>query len=117
MSIHILSSRSLATTLMLLAGLVGLSGRLSAQEATSNAAISSAPSNTSPAVEAVSVPAPSTEAGPRISPPLERYQGTLPKTSGSESAAMSSEGGRHTIVISTLALVLIAVIVVLLVAD
>lgn len=55
------------------------------------------------------------QAGPRVNPTLERYQASLPQRSGSETPALDSEGGRHTIVLSTLALVLIGVIVVLLI--
>lgn len=101
---------------VLLALLAGSVTNLRAQDAVATPAVQSAAATAvgeaqTSAEPASTAPAP---AGPRVTPPLERYQGTLPQRSGSEALAPDSEGSRHTIVLSTLALVLIAVIVVLL---
>lgn len=110
------ASRFTTAGAILLALGVGSVSDLRAQEAVAPASVpgavaASAREAQAPAEPAVTTPAP---AGPRVTPPLERYQGSLPHRSGAESAAMDSEGSRHTIVLSTLAIVLIAVIVVLL---
>lgn len=62
-------------------------------------------------------PTPAAEAGPRVAPPLERYQANLPGHDRAGNSALAARGGNHTIVLSTLALVLIVVIVVLLAVD
>ncbi len=113
MSHQALAPRFTAAAVVLLALLGGNAGKLSGQDAVS---ASPAPSSGAPAAQASTESATATpvQAGPRVTPPLERYQGTLPRSSGSESLAPDSEGSRHTIVLSTLAIVLIAVIVVLL---
>ena len=56
-----------------------------------------------------------TQTGPRLSPQLQRVEPSLKSAKVSGSAAMGIEGGNHTIVFSTLALVLAVIIVVLLV--
>jgi hypothetical protein len=55
--------------------------------------------------------------GPRVAPPrFEPYRPSLAPSNASASPSLAADGGgRHTIVLSTLALVLIVVIVVLLV--
>jgi hypothetical protein len=61
-----------------------------------------------------SAPSP-TLAGPRVSSPrFQRYEPSLAR-SDAPASSLAVEGGSHTIVISTLALVLIVIIIVLLV--
>lgn len=119
---RVLSSRFLAGALVLFIVLVGSPILLRAQEVTAAPALSQ--SMVTPAggeltgntgVAAASAPA--AEAGPRIAPPLERYQANLPGHDGAEKSALAASGGSHTVVLSTLALVLIVVIVVLLAVD
>ena len=74
-----------------------------------------APANAAPA-SSVQTSAPSTtEPGPRVSPRFQSFTPNLDRSSASATPAPMREGGSHTIVISTLALVLIIIIVVLLV--
>ena len=56
----------------------------------------------------------STTAGPRLAPRFQSYEPSLVRTNASVTPSPMAEGGSHTIVISTLALVLIVIIVVLL---
>lgn len=109
--------RFMTAAVVLLALRVGSVRELRAQDAVAPQSVSSPVAPSVGAAQAPAEPAAtsSAPAGPRVTPPLERYQGTLPQRSGAESAAMDSEGSRHTIVLSTLAIVLIAIIVVLLV--
>jgi hypothetical protein len=116
MSCRIPVRRFLVITLVLIGGLTGLTTGVSAQDATTQAAVSSAPVSPEPFSPATTVSTPATESGPRVAPTLERYQPSLTPAEGTERPALAS-GGNHTIVISTLALVLITIIVVLLVVD
>lgn len=74
-----------------------------------------------PSANVVEPSAPSTavagtaQAGPRVAPQFESYEPTMPGTSAETKANSSS--GQHTIVLSTLALVLVVVIIVLLAVD
>lgn len=116
MSCRSTARRFLAITVILIAGLTGLTTGLTAQDATSAAAVSSTPVSTEPVSQATTVSTPTTDAGPRVAPPLERYQPSLTPGETAERPVMAS-GGNHTIVLSTLAIVLITIIVVLLVVD
>lgn len=111
------SKRLLAVALITLAASIGMTTRLLAQEAVTSAAVAPSPSVVAPEGEATSAPNAAAESGPRVTPPLERYQGSLPHRSGAESPTMSSGGGNHTIVLSTLALVLVVIIIVLLAVN
>ena len=109
--------RHFAVAVLLIAGFATLGGRrLQAQEATASAAAPQAEVGTVPVAgtEVAPSPAASADAGPRVVPPLARYQATLPQPDRSSNAASMDGGGNHTIVISTLVLVLVVVIVVLL---
>jgi len=55
--------------------------------------------------------------GPRLQPEWRSYEPSVTDSSASGGASLMSDGRSHTIVISTLALILIVVIVVLLVAK
>jgi hypothetical protein len=55
--------------------------------------------------------------GPRLQPEWRSFEPSVTDTSASGRASLMSDGRSHTIVISTLALILIVVIVVLLVAK
>lgn len=123
-----MSHRSSAPTLfaaaMLLIAGTGTVGatRLQAQEATMSPAVVQAgavPASAEPAAEAVATPSPAvrTDAGPRIVPPFERYQPSLPGARDQSENSAAVAAGRHTIVISTLVLVLAVVIIVLLAVD
>lgn len=60
--------------------------------------------------------APSTaQPGPRLSPQFQRFEPSVAPSNASGSSSLAAAEGTHTIVISTLALVLIAVIIVLLI--
>lgn len=61
-----------------------------------------------------SVSSPSTLPGPRLSPQFQRVEPTLARST-SETSSLAVADGQHTIVISTLALVLAVIIIVLLV--
>ena len=109
---------SLAAVMLITTGVGGSVTQLRAQEATASPAVAqaSAAQLDVPAgdVEVTAAPAVSPDAGPRIVPPLERYQPSLPQHDRSENAAAAAGGGRHTLVLSTLALVLVVIIIVLL---
>jgi len=109
---------SLAAAMLLITGVGGGVTRLRAQEPTASPAVaqaSAAPATAMPAggAEATATPAVSPDAGPRIAPPLERYQPSLPQRERSTDA-LAASGGSHTVVLSTLALVLVVIIIVLL---
>jgi len=99
---------------ILIAGAATLTGaRLQAQEEVAAPAVTLP--TTEPAAGLPAAPAASSMAGPRVTPPLERYEPALPGRS--ESAAPVARGGSHTIVISTLVLVLAVIIIVLLAVN
>ncbi len=56
-------------------------------------------------------------AGPRLTPQFPEFAPDLPRGNAPENAALAARGGQHTIVISTLVLVLGIIILVLLIAD
>jgi hypothetical protein len=89
---------------------------LAAQQVGDSARVGvAAPANAAPA-SAAEASAPGTTApGPRISPRFQSFAPSLERSSASATPSPMREGGSHTIVISTLALVLIIIIVVLLV--
>jgi hypothetical protein len=109
--------------MLFIAGVAPVSGtRLQAQEATMSPAVEqtgAVPASAEPTSEAATAPtrAIRTDAGPRIVPPFERYQPSLPGARDQSENSAAVAGGRHTIVVSTLVLVLAAIIVVLLVVD
>jgi hypothetical protein len=104
-----------AAAMLLIAGVGMVRGTpLRAQDATASPAVvqgSAAPAEATPS------PAVSADAGPRIVPPFDRYQPSLPQRDRSETSAAVAGRGSHTIVLSTLALVLVVVIVVLLAVN
>jgi hypothetical protein len=107
--------------MLVIAGAGASASRLRAQDATTpqsapQATAASASATPADPVGATATPAAAPEAGPRITPPLERYQTSLPKRDRSETSAAVASGS-HTIVLSTLALVLIVVIIVLLAVN
>jgi hypothetical protein len=110
MSRRDLPMRLLRTAMILIAVLcVAAATPLASQQAPDSARV--VPASTAQA----SAPGP-TLAGPRVSSPrFQRYEPTLARTDASAGSALAIEGGSHTIVISTLALVLIVIIIVLLV--
>ena len=55
--------------------------------------------------------------GPRLSPEFQRAEPTLARSTTSEVSSLAVASGQHTIVISTLVLVLAVIIIVLLVAK
>jgi hypothetical protein len=61
------------------------------------------------------VSSPSALPGPRLSPQFQRAEPTLARSTTSERSSLAVAGGQHTIVISTLVLVLAVIIIVLLV--
>ena len=61
-----------------------------------------------------SVSSPSALPGPRLSPQFQRAEPTLARSTTSETSSLAVAGGQHTIVISTLVLVLAVIIIVLL---
>ena len=93
---------------MMLVAVLGVAGvaPLSAQQATGPA-----PATGTSAPQAGAPSAPLT--GPRVQPEYRSFQPSVADSSASERA--SSMGGRHTIVLSTLSLILIVIIIVLLV--
>lgn len=113
MSRHRTASRFTMTAVILFALLAGSANSLHAQQAVAPLSPSSALEPAATAAPAAPASQEPVQPGPRVTPPLESYQGTLPQ-SKYDSMAQDSEGSRHTIVLSTLALVLIGVIVVLL---
>lgn len=70
------------------------------------------PSAVTPPVEGSAAPA-----GPRLTPAFQEFTPDLPRGNAPENAALAVRGGQHTIVISTLVLVLGIIILVLLIAD
>lgn len=114
MSRHRLASRITVSGVVLFTLLAGSANYLHAQQEAAPA-LQPTPVQSEAAGQVSPEPATTSpvQAGPRVTPPLESYQGTLPH-SQYDSMAQDSEGSRHTIVLSTLALVLIGVIVVLL---
>ena len=62
-----------------------------------------------------SVSSPSTLPGPRLSPQFQRVEPTLARSTTSETSSLAVADGQHTIVISTLVLVLGVIILVLLI--
>jgi hypothetical protein len=62
-----------------------------------------------------SVSSPSTLPGPRLSPQFQRVEPTLARSPTSETSSLAVADGQHTIVISTLVLVLGVIILVLLI--
>ena len=74
-----------------------------------------------PSALTASAPQPSTsvagtaQAGPRVTPRFESYEPSMPGTSATTES--NARSGQHTIVLSTLALVLVVVIIVLLAVD
>ena len=108
-----MSSRALttlrATAILLAVWCIAAVAPLPAQQALDSARV--VPASTAQA-SAPTAPAP----GPRLAPRFERGEPSLAPSNSSVASPLAVQGGRHTIVISTLALVLIVVIVVLLVA-
>lgn len=115
-----LAPRFVTAAAVLLAILVGGASELRAQDAAvAPASVQNtlAPGGGESATGTVAANAAAAEAGPRVAPPLERYQANLPGHDRAEKPALAASGGSHTVVLSTLALVLIVVIVVLLAVD
>ena len=104
------SPRMWLTALLLLAVSTVRGTALHAQEASAPAAVTAAPAS-APTAD-IAPAAPTAPAGPRIAPPLERYEAPLPGARAD--AAPVESGSNHTIVLSTLALILVVIIVVLL---
>jgi len=114
-----LAPRFVTAAAVLLAILVGGTSELRAQDAAvAPASVQNtlAPGGGESATGTVAGNAAAAEAGPRVTPPLERYQPSLPHSDRADNSAMAS-GGSHTVVLSTLALVLIVIIVVLLAVN
>lgn len=105
------SPRMWGITLLLLVASTVYGKALNAQEVSAPAAVVAAPAPAATVDVAPAAPA-TTPAGPRIVPPLERYETALPGARAD--AAPMASGSNHTIVLSTLALILVVVIVVLL---
>lgn len=81
------------------------------------AGMSATPANPAGAVGAQQSEPATMPAGPRLAPQFQEFEPSLPRGSAPENASLAARGGQHTIVISTLVLVLAVIIIVLLVAN
>jgi hypothetical protein len=87
-----------------------------AQQAVSAAQQAPDPTRVTVPASSAGVSSPSALPGPRLSPEFQRAEPTLARSTASEGSFLAVASGQHTIVISTLALVLAVIIIVLLVA-
>ena len=106
-----LSTRCFRSALILTAvALAAAVTPLPAQQALDSARV--VPASPAPAVS------PSTTLpGPRVSPRFQSFEPRLAPSSVSRESSVAAQGGQHTIVFSTLALVLAVIIIVLLVVK
>jgi hypothetical protein len=111
-------TRRISSTALLVALFVLVAhARAAAQQAASAAPQAPAVSGATVPASSVSVSSPSALPGPRLSPEFQRAEPTLARSTTFEGSSLAVASGQHTIVISTLALVLAVIIIVLLVAK
>jgi hypothetical protein len=87
-----------------------------AQQAASAAQQTPDPTSVTVPASSASVSSPSALPGPRLSPEFQRAEPTLARSTTPEGSFLPVASGQHTIVISTLVLVLAVILIVLLVA-
>ena len=88
-----------------------------AQQAVSAAQQASDSARVTVPLSSAGVSSPSALPGPRLSPEFQRAEPTLARRTTWEGSSLAAASGQHTIVISTLVLVLAVIIIVLLVAK
>jgi hypothetical protein len=104
-------TRLLSSTALLAALFVLVAHTTAAQQAPDSARVTPLPPNSAGVSSSSALP------GPRLSREFQRAEPTLSRSTRSEGSSLAVASGQHTIVISTLVLVLAVIILVLLVAK
>jgi len=109
-------TRLISSTALLAALFALMAHTTAAQQAVSAAQQAPDPARVTVPTSSAGVSSPSPLPGPRLSPEFHRAEPTLARSTTREGSPLAVASGEHTIVISTLVLVLAVIIIVLLVA-
>jgi len=108
-------TRLISSTALLAALFVLVTHAAAAQQAVSAAQQTPDPARVTVSASSAGVSSPSALPGPRLPPEFQRAEPTLAPRTTSDGSSLAAAEGQHTIVISTLVLVLAVIIIVLLV--